>query len=209
MHALRLDVTSSLKVPFASCIRSTTRDLTMADQNGRARLDEVQWQFSRLAPGPSGREVHAATGGSRTPEPRIDAFAPYYGSAPAQPAGTYLGLREIYGAREEPWGSASVGITTAPGNRRHTEFPDGIAPVLRPESSHLGSWSDIFNSPGLHSPAPSPDLGGNDQMDWFSVFVAAASTVLASFWGAVQRHKMAAVLWAAVLVAYVAPLIVR
>lgn len=181
----------------------------MAD-NGRARLAEVEHQFSRLASGAAGRQERTIISGSRAPEPRINAFADDHGGASAQPRNSHYGLAEFYGAREEPWGGASVGLTaTQPENRRYTELLDGPPAALRPEGPHVGTWSSIFDRDGLHSADPAPDLGRDDEVDWVPAVMVGAAAAVAFCWGVVQRHKVASALWAAVIVAWIMPLVIR
>ncbi len=181
----------------------------MAD-NGRARLGEVEGYFSRLAPGPAGREIRTVAGGSRASEPRVDASPFDYRSSPAQPAGSYFGLGEFYGRPQEPWGGDSVGLTaTEPENRRYTELLDGPPAALRSEGPYVGSWSDIFADLSVPAPAPTSDLGGNDQVDWISSLLVGAVAAVAFCWGVAQRHKVATALWAAVVVAWVVPMVIR
>ena len=180
----------------------------MADN--AARLDDAAWGFSRISPGAHGREITTDPRGSRASEPRIDASESYYGGASTQPVASRWGLAEFYGERPEPWGGSSVGLTsTQPVYGRHTELLDGPSPALRAEGLHVGSWSDIFDSPGLRAADPASDLGGSDEVDWLSALLVSAGAALAFCWGVVQRHKLASALWAAVIVTWLMPFVVR
>lgn len=179
----------------------------MADN--AARLDDAAWGFSRISPGTHGREITTDPRGSRASEPRIDAFADDYRGATAQPAASHYGLAEFYGQRQEQWGGASVGLTSEPQHRRHTELLDGPPAALRADGPHVGTWSSIFDSAGLLAPDPAADLGGGDEVAWLPALLVGASATVAFCWGVVQNHKVASALWAAVIVAWLMPLVVR
>jgi len=181
----------------------------MAD-NGRARLGPVEGYYSGLASQPSRREIRTADRGSCPPEPGIDALTVDHGGSSTQPAGSYYGLAEFYGRREEPWGGDSVGIAANdPQNRRHAELPDGPSATFRAEGPHVGTWSSIFDSPRVHPAASTSDVGGDDQVAWVPAFMVGAGAALAFCWGAMQRHKVASALWAAVALVYLIPLLVN
>lgn len=175
----------------------------MAD-NGRARLEEIEWRFSRLDHRSSGREVRPTDHQPRPTSQRSDTYPFDDGRDAARPATSHYGLREIYADPKEPWGGASAGLTSDL-DRRYTELFDEPAPTFRPESAHVGTWSSIWDSDPVPVASGPPGVGDDTEVAWYSAALAGAVAAVGMGWGVVKKYPITFCLWAAVLVMWALP----
>lgn len=177
-------------------VHLTTR-WQMAD-NGRARLDDFERRFSHVGAGAAGREI-------RTPLSRIET-RPYDGGVdPAVANGSYWGLAEIYGAREEKWGGDSAGLTARPADGGYSRIFDELGTTPRTQGADVGRWPDLWDTGPVSAPGRASGVGDDDEVAWYSVALAVAGAAVIACWNLIRKYPLSAALWAAAIVMWVIP----